>query len=113
MYNDDQQKNEEDYMHSLYLRFRAEVESGAVIEYYELNELLDIYDYAQDEGDVMVQMFVFLTASRLYPRNHDFDERMGFFLSYISAGGRGYADAYRQRGFGAMGCTQNGPQMLS
>lgn len=84
MYNDDQQKNEEDYMHSLYLRFRAEVESGAVIEYYELNELLDIYDYAQDEGDVMVQMFVFLTASRLYPRNHDFDERMGFFLSYIS-----------------------------
>lgn len=84
MYNDDKQKNEEDYMRSLYLRFRAEVESGSVIDYYELNELLDIYDYAQDEGDVMVQMFVFLTSARLYPQNHDFDERMGFFLSYIS-----------------------------
>lgn len=71
-------------MRSLYDRFRKEVESGAVIDYYEINELLDIYDYAQDEGDAMVQMFVFLTASRLYPDNKDFDERMAFFLSYVS-----------------------------
>lgn len=85
MYNDDDRReNEEDYMRALYLRFRGEVDSGAAIDYYELNELLDIYDYAQDEGDVMVQMFVFLTVARLYPQSRDFDERMGFFLSYIS-----------------------------
>lgn len=85
MYNDDDtRKSDEDYMRSLYERFRKEVESGQPLDYYELNELLDIYDYAQDEGDVMVQMFVFLTAGRLYPSAKDFDERMAFFLSYIS-----------------------------
>lgn len=85
MYNDDEsRKSDEEYMRSLYERFRKEVESGATIDYYEINELLDIYDYAQDEGDAMVQMFVFLTAARLYPDNRDFDERMAFFLSYVS-----------------------------
>lgn len=85
MYNDDDsRKSDEEYMRSLYHRFRREVESGASLDYYEINELLDIYDYAQDEGDAMVQMFVFLAAARLYPDNHDFDERMAFFLSYVS-----------------------------
>ncbi len=85
MYNDDEsRKSDEEYMRSLYDRFRQEVESGALIDYYEINELLDIYDYAQDEGDAMVQMFVFLTVARLYPENRDFDERMAFFLSYVS-----------------------------
>ncbi len=85
MYNDDEsRKSDEEYMRSLYERFRQEVESGAAIDYYEINELLDIYDYAQDEGDAMVQMFVFLTAARLYPENREFDERMAFFLSYVS-----------------------------
>lgn len=85
MYNDDEsRKSDEEYMRSLYDRFRQEVESGALIDYYEINELLDIYDYAQDEGDAMVQMFVFLTVSRLYPENRDFDERLAFFLSYVS-----------------------------
>jgi tetratricopeptide (TPR) repeat protein len=71
-------------MRSLYDRFRQEVVSGGAIDYYELNELLDIYDYAQDEGDIMVQMFVFMTAARLYPSNKDFDERIAFFMSYIT-----------------------------
>lgn len=85
MYNDDDsRKSDEDYMRSLYDRFRQEVESGAPIEYYEIDELLDIYDFAQDEGDAMVQMFVFLTASRLYPQNREFEERLAFFLSYVS-----------------------------
>lgn len=86
MYNDDnQRKSDEEYMRSLYERFRKEVDEGRAIEYYELNELLDIYDFAQDEGDLLVQFFVFLTASRLFPDNHEFDERMAFFLSYISS----------------------------
>lgn len=85
MYNDDDtRQSDEDYMRSLYLRFRKEVESGQPVEYFEMNELLDIYDYAQDEGDALVQMFVFLTAARLYPSAKDFDERLAFFLSYVS-----------------------------
>ena len=76
MYNDDQRKSDEQYMQQLYSRFRQEVESGATVDFYEIDELLDIYDYAQDEGDVMVQMYVFLTAARLYPQNHEFDERI-------------------------------------
>lgn len=86
MYNDDDtRKSDEEYMLSLYRRFRNEVAAGGVIDYYELNELLDIYDYAQDEGDILVQMFVFMTASRLYPETREFDERLAFFLSYVSA----------------------------
>ncbi len=85
MYNDDDsRKSDEEYMRALYERFRQEVESGSTIDYYEINELLDIYDYAQDEGDAMVQMFVFLTVARLYPDSKDFEERMAFFLSYVS-----------------------------
>lgn len=85
MYNDDDsRKSDEEYMRALYERFRLEVESGSTIDYYEINELLDIYDYAQDEGDAMVQMFVFLTVARLYPDSKDFEERMAFFLSYVS-----------------------------
>lgn len=86
MYDDEEQrKNDEDYMRGLYERFRKEVDSGKPIEYYEINELLDIYDFAQDEGDLLVQFFVFLTFSRLYPDSNELDERMAFFLSYISS----------------------------
>lgn len=96
MYNDDQRKSDEQYMQQLYSRFRQEVESGATVDFYEIDELLDIYDYAQDEGDVMVQMYVFLTAARLYPQNHDFDERMAFFLSYVSQDAAG--DMFERKG---------------
>lgn len=87
MYNDEekQRQNDEEYMRNLYLRFRSEVESGGKVEYFDLPELLDIYDYAQDEGDAFVQMFALIEANRLFPEAHEFDERMAFFLSYISA----------------------------
>ncbi len=71
-------------MKELYDRFRREVLEEKTVDYYEEDELLDIYDYAQDEGDVMVQFYVFLTARRLHPDSTLFDERAGFFLSYIS-----------------------------
>lgn len=80
----DKEETDEQYLRRLYERFRGEVVAGGPIDYYEKDELLDIYDYAQDEGDVMVQMYVFLTASRLYPTSRVFDERIGFFLSCIA-----------------------------
>lgn len=82
--NDGQSYSEQDYMRSLYLKFREDVDAGRPNDYYEINELLDIYDYAQDEGDVMVQMFVFLAAARQHPETREFDERMAFFMSYVS-----------------------------
>lgn len=76
--------SDEQYLSDLYHRFRDQVISGEPVDYYDRDELLDIYDFAQDEGDVMVQLYVFLVASRLY---HDADsflgERMGFFVSYL------------------------------
>ncbi len=77
-------ENDEEYMKDLYERFRSEVVAGRQPDFYDKEELLDIYDYAQDEGDVMVQLFVFLTAARLFPDADEFlGERMGFFVSYI------------------------------
>ncbi len=60
-------------MKELYDRFRREVLEEKTVDYYEEDELLDIYDYAQDEGDVMVQFYVFLTARRLHPDSTLFD----------------------------------------
>ena len=67
-------------------RFRNEITQGIQPDYYDRDELLDIYDYAQDEADVMVQMYVFLVASRLYPDADSFlGERIGFFVSYLDS----------------------------
>lgn len=77
-------ENDEDYMKELYERFRDDVMSGKQPDFYDKDELLDIYDYAQDEGDVTTQMFVFLTAARQFPDAEEFlGERMAFFMSYI------------------------------
>ena len=73
-------------MRGLYERFRNEITQGIQPDYYDRDELLDIYDYAQDEADVMVQMYVFLVASRLYPDADSFlGERIGFFVSYLDS----------------------------
>ncbi|MCM1070730.1 MAG: hypothetical protein NC210_00205 [[Clostridium] fimetarium] len=89
--------NSLEYMKELYDRFRREVLEEKTVDYYEEDELLDIYDYAQDEGDVMVQFYVFLTARRLHPDSTLFDERAGFFLSYISNDAGADMLARRQR----------------
>ena len=73
-------------MRGLYERFRNEITRGLQPDYYDRDELLDIYDYAQDEADVMTQMYVFLVAARLYPDADSFlGERIGFFVSYLDS----------------------------
>ncbi len=73
-------------MKGLYERFRNEITQGLQPDYYDRDELLDIYDYAQDEADVMTQMYVFLVAARLYPDADSFlGERIGFFVSYLDS----------------------------
>lgn len=78
------QSSDEQYMRELYLRFRKNVEENDNSEFYEQDELLDIYDYAQDEADDMIMLHVFLAGARLYPDSPFLDERKAFFLSAIN-----------------------------
>ena len=57
-------QSDEQYMRDLYNRFRADVMDNNNSEFYEEDELLDIYDYAQDEGDDMVMLYVLLAGAR-------------------------------------------------
>jgi len=80
----DGQQSDEQYMRELYEKFLAGVRDNDNSEFYEEDELLDIYDYAQDEGDEMVQLYVLLCGARLYPDSDFLDERKAFFLSSIN-----------------------------
>ena len=80
----DGQQSDEQYMKELYERFRKGVLANDASEFYDEDELLDIYDYAQDEGDEMTQLYVLLTGARLYPGSDFLDERKAFFLSAIN-----------------------------
>lgn len=77
-------QNDEQYMRELYERFLKGVRENNNSEFYEEDELLDIYDFAQDEGNEMVQLYVLLTGARLYPDSDFLDERKAFFLSSIN-----------------------------
>ncbi len=77
-------QNDEQYMRDLYDRFRADVMNNNNSEFYEEDELLDIYDFAQDEGDDMVLLYVLLAGARLYPDSKFLDERKAFFLSAVN-----------------------------
>ena len=81
----DGQQTDEQYMRELYERFLNGVRDNNNSEFYEEDELLDIYDYAQDEGDEMVQLYVLLAGARLYPDSDFLDERKAFFLSAINS----------------------------
>ena len=74
----DGQQSDEQYMRQLYIRFRQGIVDNDNSEFYDEDELLDIYDYAQDEGDEMVQLYVFLAGARLYPDSDFLDERKAF-----------------------------------
>ncbi len=76
-------QSDEQYMRDLYNRFRADVMANNNSEFYEEDELLDIYDYAQD-GDDMVMLYVLLAGARLYPDSKFLDERKAFFLSSVN-----------------------------
>lgn len=77
-------QSDEQYMRDLYNRFLSDVMNNNNSEFYEEDELLDIYDFAQDEGDDMVQLYVFLAGARLYPESRFLDERKAFFLSAVN-----------------------------
>lgn len=77
-------QSDEQYLKKLYDRFVGDVMYNRNSEFYDENELLDIFDYAQDEGDELTQMYVLLSGARLYPDSKFLDERKAFFLAAIN-----------------------------
>ncbi len=74
--------SDNDYMQKLYEEFRKHVyDNDLTTVSYTTDELLDIYDYAIDSNDSLVQMYVFEVAAALYPGNDFLDERKAFFLA--------------------------------
>ena len=70
----------------LYNKFRREALSpgGSSEAYYDENDLLDIYSFADDEDDDFVKAEVLMVASRLYPRSEEFRSRKMLFYDEIS-----------------------------
>lgn len=81
--NDDM--DDEQYLKELYGRFRQDALKGNTGEYYTQDELLDIYDYAQDESDHFVMLYVLLSGARYYPDSDFLDERKALLLSTVSS----------------------------
>ena len=50
----------------LYMKFRADLVSGHIASGYDENDLIEIYDYANDIYDEYVQMEVILSLSLIH-----------------------------------------------
>lgn len=81
--NDDM--DDEQYLRELYGRFRKDIVEGNPGEYYTQDELLDIYDFAQDENDHLAMLYVLLSGARYYPDSDFLDERKALLLSTVSS----------------------------
>lgn len=64
----------------LYMKFRADLVSGHIASGYDENDLIEIYDYANDIYDEYVQMEVILSGARIYPESEELAQRRAFFL---------------------------------
>lgn len=62
---------------ALYSEFRSGIINGERLCFDEDN-LIDIFDYARDQGDFFIQLEVILLAGRLYPESSELAIRRGF-----------------------------------
>ena len=53
----------------LYQQFRRDLTKGEIPSDYDENDLIEIYDFASDNGDEYIQLSVLLSAARIYPEN--------------------------------------------
>lgn len=78
-------KDRQDPREVLYRQFRQEALSTGIARlFYDENDLLDIYSYAQDENDDFVKVEALMLASRLYPASEAFAARKMLFYSDIA-----------------------------
>ncbi len=64
----------------LYRTFKESLTDGNTPSVYDENDLLDIFDYANDVYDEYVQFEVILLAARLYPESEDMMQRRAFYM---------------------------------
>lgn len=75
--NDDQR-----HLKHIYEKFRKSVVSGNVpSQYIDEDDLVDIYDYAGDNGDEYVQLMAVICAMNQCPGNEDMLQRRAYFFT--------------------------------
>lgn len=73
---DQEQKRRE----NLYRKFRELASSGEIPSNFDENDLVDIYDYANDSYDEAVQLQVIFAAVRYFPDSDELMQRRAYFL---------------------------------
>ena len=73
---DQEQKRRE----NLYRKFRESASTGDIPSTFDENDLVDIYDYANDNYDEAVQLQVIFAAVRYFPDNDELMQRRAYFL---------------------------------
>ena len=74
--NDDQR-----HLRHIYEKFRKNVVTGNVpSQYIDEDDLVDIYDYAGDNGDEYVQLMAIICAMNQCPNNEDMLQRRAYFF---------------------------------
>lgn len=63
----------------LYERFLADLRKDRRVMFYDLDDLVELYDYANDVQDKYVAMEVLFCGERLYPESIDLAERRALF----------------------------------
>lgn len=72
----------------LYERFKANIGHDSSMEYFDEDDLIEIYDYAGDYNDDFVKMEVLLYGARMFPESDDLKIRRDYLYYYL-----GYDDA--------------------
>ena len=73
---DQEQKRRE----NLYRKFRELASSGEIPSNFDENDLVDIYDYANDSYDEAVQLQAIFAAVRYFPDSDELMQRRAYFL---------------------------------
>ena len=83
----------------LYRNFKESLTGGDTPPAYDENDLVDIFDYANDMYDEYVQFEVILLAARLYPESEEMMQRRAFYMYgnlSMTDGAANLAAAHRQ-----------------
>lgn len=68
----------DDELYELYTRFKQELNDGNFNEFYDVDDLIDIFDKATDYNDDYVRMEVLLRGQQYHPGNEELRVRRGF-----------------------------------
>lgn len=87
----------------LYLVFKKSLFDRDIEKFYDEVDLLNIYDYAVDENDLMVQFEILRLARQLFPESSDFGVRNAYFMKEVldeQEGARAIAAQHKNETFG-------------